>query len=55
MVDEHVLAYERGGWRKLQNYELHNLFTFTMHCYGDQIVVDQMGGACGTCGTDEKC
>ena len=55
MVDEHVLESERGGWRKLHNYELHNLFTFTIHCYGDQIVGDQMGGACGTRGIDEKC
>jgi hypothetical protein len=54
VLDGHVLEDESWGWRKLHNYELHDLFTFTMHCYGDQIVGDQMGGACGTRGIDES-
>ena len=55
MVVEYVLEDESCGWGKLHNYELHDLFTFTMYCYGDQIVGDQMGGACGMRGMDEKC
>ena len=44
-----------GVGEKLHNYEFHDLFTFTIHCYVNQIVGDQMGGACGTRGIDEKC
>jgi len=38
-----------GGPRRLHNEELHNLYA------SKSIKEDEMGGACGTHGRDEKC
>jgi hypothetical protein len=37
-----------GGWRKLYNEELHNLYSFTK--YNDQVKEDEMGRVCSTNG-----
>jgi hypothetical protein len=39
-----------GGWRRLHNEELHNLYVSP-----DIIRVDNIGGACSTHGRGEKC
>jgi hypothetical protein len=41
-----------GGWRKLHNEELNNLY-FARYYYGDKIKVDEMSGACSTLGRVE--
>jgi hypothetical protein len=41
-----------GGWRKLHNEELRDVFVIKYYL-GDQMKVDEMGGACGTCGREE--
>jgi len=45
---------EKGGWRKLHYTELFIVF-LSKYNSGDQIKEDEMGGACGTYGGDEKC
>jgi hypothetical protein len=37
-----------GGWRKLHNEDLHNL-------YSSQVKEDDMGRACSTIGLEEEC
>jgi hypothetical protein len=40
-----------GGWRKLHNEELHNLYIFFFKCnWNDQVKEDEMGRACSTHG-----
>jgi hypothetical protein len=39
-----------GGWRKLHNEELRNLYS-----YIDQVKKDEMGRACSTNGEEEEC
>jgi hypothetical protein len=41
-----------GGWRRLHNEELHNLYASRNK--GAQIREDEMGGACNTHGRHEK-
>jgi hypothetical protein len=41
-----------GGWRRLHNAELHNLYASPK---GDQMKEEEMGGTCNTHGRDEKC
>jgi hypothetical protein len=41
-----------GGWRRLHNEELHNLYTSPKD---DEVKEDEMGGACNTNGVDVKC
>jgi hypothetical protein len=58
MVLRRIFGAERaivtGGWRKLHNEELDNLYT-SPGIISDQIKEDEMGGACGVHGRDEKC
>jgi hypothetical protein len=35
-----------GGWRKLHNEELHNLYFFAKYNYNDQVKEGEMGRAC---------
>jgi hypothetical protein len=42
-----------GGWRRLDNAALHNMYTSPKYVYGDQIN-DEMGGICSTNGVGEK-
>jgi hypothetical protein len=42
-----------GEWRKLRNEERSVLFT--QHCLGDEIEKNEMGGAHGTYGGEERC
>jgi hypothetical protein len=42
-------------WRKLHNEELKDLELLTQYCSVDQIEKNEMGGACGTYGREEKC
>jgi hypothetical protein len=44
-----------GGWRRLHNEELHNLYTSPNIIGGDQIKEDDMGGECSTHEGDGKC
>jgi hypothetical protein len=44
-----------GGWRKLHNEELHNLYSPPNIIRMIKIKEDQMDGACGAHGGDEKC
>jgi hypothetical protein len=38
-----------GGWRKLNNKELHNFEVFLKKCYyDDEINEDEVDGTCGT-------
>jgi hypothetical protein len=39
-----------GGWRKLHNEELQNLYN-----YNNQVMEDVMSGACSTHGDEEEC
>jgi hypothetical protein len=43
-----------GGWRKLRNEELHNLYT-SPSIIGMKVKKDEIGAACITNGGDEKC
>jgi hypothetical protein len=43
-----------GGWRKLHNKELHNLY-ISPNIISDKIKGDQMGEACSMHGRYEKC
>jgi hypothetical protein len=42
-----------GEWRRLHNQELYDLYSWTKYS-GDQIEKNEMGGACGTCGRQER-
>jgi hypothetical protein len=45
-----------GGWRRLHNEELHNLYSSpSIVRIANQIKKDEMGGACSTNGEEEKC
>jgi hypothetical protein len=44
-----------GGWRRLHDKELHNLYASPNIFRDDQIKEDEMGGACSTYDRDEKC
>jgi hypothetical protein len=43
-----------GGWRRLHNEELHNLYT-PPNIITDRVKEGAMGGECSIYGTDEKC
>jgi hypothetical protein len=40
----------KGGWRKLHNEELPDLYSLTNYCAGDKIDKNEMGGACSSDG-----
>ena len=42
-----------GEWRKVHNEE--GSAVPTKYCSGDQIEKIEMGGACSTCGGEERC
>jgi hypothetical protein len=42
-----------GGWRKLHNEELHNLYS-SPSIIRIQVEEDELGGTCGTNGGEEK-
>jgi hypothetical protein len=45
-----------GEWRKLHNEGLYDLYLpLTKYYSGDQIEKNEMGGACGMCGGEERC
>ena len=45
-----------GEWRRLHNEELYDLYLLLTKYYsGDQIEMNEMGGACGVCGGEERC
>jgi hypothetical protein len=46
---------ETGGWRKLHNEELHNLFSSPSIIKSGQVKKDDMGGARSTNGGEEEC
>jgi hypothetical protein len=50
----HKMEEVVGGWRRLHNVELHNLYT-SPHVKGDHTKQDEMGGTCSTYGRNEKC
>jgi hypothetical protein len=39
-----------GGWRKLQNEELHNLYKYNKYNYNGEVKEDEMVRACSTHG-----
>jgi hypothetical protein len=41
-------------WRKLHNEELNDPYS-SPNVSGDQIKKNEMGGACSTCGGEERC
>jgi hypothetical protein len=43
-----------GGWRRLHNEELHNLYLSSNVIRVNQIKRDEMDGACSTHGIDEN-
>ena len=43
-----------GDWRKLHNWELHDLYCSPNIVSGDKIEKNEMGGACGTYGGKER-
>jgi len=43
-----------GTWRRLPNEELYDLCCSQLYS-GDQINKNEMGGACGTYGREERC
>jgi hypothetical protein len=43
-----------GGWRRLHNEELHNLYLHRI-LLGDQVKEDEMDRVCDTHGQDIKC
>jgi hypothetical protein len=43
-----------GGWRRLHNEELHNLYASPNTSGGDQIKEVEMGGACSMHGRNVK-
>jgi hypothetical protein len=43
-----------GGWRKLYNEELHNLY-FAKYNLNDQVKEDEMGRSCSTNKGEEEC
>jgi hypothetical protein len=43
-----------GGWGKLHNEELHNLYDSLNIIKSDHIKENEMGGSCSTNGGDEK-
>jgi hypothetical protein len=44
-----------GGWRKLHNEELHNLYSSPNIIRMFQVKEDEMGKACSTGGEEEEC
>jgi hypothetical protein len=44
-----------GGWRKLHNEELHNLYSSPSIIRMIQVKEDEMGGACSTNGGEQEC
>jgi hypothetical protein len=44
-----------GGWRRLHNEELHNLYASTNIIRVKKVKEDEMDGTCSTHGRDEKC
>jgi len=45
-----------GEWRRLYNDGLHDLYLpLTKYYSGDQIEKNEMGGACGMYGGEERC
>jgi hypothetical protein len=44
-----------GGWRKLHNEELHNLYSSPSVIRMNQVKEDEMGRACNTNGGEEEC
>jgi hypothetical protein len=44
-----------GGWRKLFNEELHNLYPSPNHYWDNQIKEVEMGVACSLLGREEDC
>jgi len=44
-----------GHWWKLHIEDLHDLYSFTRYYSCDKITKNEMGGACGTRGGDERC
>jgi hypothetical protein len=43
-----------GGWRKLHNEELHNLYSLPEYNQNYEVKEDEMGRACSMHGGDEK-
>jgi hypothetical protein len=43
-----------GDFRKMRNEEIHNVYTLHQILF-DQTKEDEMGGACGMHGRDDKC
>ena len=44
-----------GGWRKLHNEELNDLYCSPNNVGGDQVEKNEMGGACSAYGGKERC
>jgi hypothetical protein len=44
-----------GGWRKLHNEELHNLYSSSKYSKSKQVKQDEMGMACSTHWGKEEC
>ena len=52
-AEENVRTHCQGDWRKLHKEELHDLYA-TPYYKGDEIKEDEMGGACGTYGGQDR-
>jgi len=53
-AEESIWTQEEGGWRRLHNEELHNLYA-TQNIISDKIKMDEMSKACSLHRRDEKC
>jgi hypothetical protein len=43
-----------GGWRKLHNEELHNLYSIAKYNWNYKVEEDEVGGTCGMNGGEEE-